>query len=104
MPGGKPYATIYGVNHIYLTGQLICQDDAETSIVAEFLPRHIESTRAEPGCVSFEVHQSDDPLVWDVAEQFRDAVSFRLHQARVSASEWGQATAAIKRSYSVTGE
>lgn len=91
------------MNNIFLTGQLICQGDGEIAIVAEFLPRHIELTRAEPGCVSFEVNQTVDPLAWDVSECFRDAGSFELHQARVKSSEWGRATAGIKRSYSVSG-
>lgn len=88
---------------INLTGQLICQGDDEIAVVAGLIPRHIELTRAELGCISFEVNQTDDPRVWDVTESFQDADSFHLHQARVKANEWGRATAGIKRSYSVTG-
>ncbi|MBP2372632.1 putative quinol monooxygenase [Paeniglutamicibacter psychrophenolicus] len=91
------------MNSINLTGQLICQNDEEIAVVTEFLPRHIELTRAEPGCISFEVNQTDNPQVWDVAECFQNADSFALHQTRVNASEWRRATAGIKRSYSVTG-
>jgi quinol monooxygenase YgiN len=91
------------VNNIILTGQLICQGDDEIAVVTEFLPRHVELTRAEPGCISFEVNQTGDPRVWDVSECFQDARSFELHQARVKASQWGRATAGIKRSYSVSG-
>lgn len=61
------------MNNIFLTGQLICHDVDEIAIVVEFLPKHIELTRAELGCVFFEVNQTDDPMVWDVAECFRDA-------------------------------
>lgn len=95
--------TLDVVSSIELTGQLICRDEEQIAVVAEFLPRHIELTRAEPGCISFEVNQAGDPLVWDVAERFHDADSFHLHQARVKASEWGRATAGIKRNYSVSG-
>ncbi|MDQ0279439.1 quinol monooxygenase YgiN [Arthrobacter silviterrae] len=91
------------MNTITLTGQLICQDEGELAIVAKQLPRHIEATRAEPGCISFEVTQTEDPLVWDVSECFQDVLSFEFHQARVKASEWGRATAGIKRSYLVSG-
>ena len=91
------------MNNIFLTGQLICQGDGEIAIVTDFLPRHIDLTRAEPGCVFFEVNQTVDPLVWDVSECFQDAGSFELHQARVKSSEWGRATAGIKRCYSVSG-
>lgn len=91
------------MDHIFLTGQLICQGEYETLIVTEFLPRHVELTRAELGCISFEVNPTDDPLVWEVSECFQDAVSFEAHQARVRSSDWGRATAGIKRSYSVSG-
>ncbi|AIY00186.1 hypothetical protein ART_0587 [Arthrobacter sp. PAMC 25486] len=86
-----------------LTGELLCDGPEQLAAVVEHLPRHIELTRAEPGCLSFEVAQTDDPFVWDVSERFQDAVAFELHQARVAASEWGCATAGIKRNYSVTG-
>lgn len=109
--GHRPYfgvvlvrVRIIVVNNVFLTGLLICQSDGETAIVAEFLPRHLELTRAEPGCISFEVSPTGDPLVWDVAECFQNADSFELHQARVRASEWGRARAGIKRRYSVWGQ
>lgn len=92
-----------GMTKIHLTGQLLCNDDAEVTVVSEFLPRHIDLTRAEPGCISFEVHQTTDPRIWDVAECFQDAHSFETHQSRVKASEWGRATSGILRSYSVLG-
>lgn len=95
--------TILVVKNIDLTGQLTCEGDDEIAVVTEFLPRHIELTRAEPGCISFEVNQTGDPRVWDVAECFQDVDSFHLHQERVKASVWGRATAGIKRIYSVTG-
>lgn len=88
---------------INLTGQLICRNNEEVSIVEAYLPRHVELTRSELGCISFQVNPTDDPRVWEVAESFKDAVSFTSHQERVKASEWGQATAAIKRDYSVSG-
>lgn len=88
---------------IILTGQLICQGDDEIALVKELLPAHTELTRAEPGCLSFEVAPSGDPNIWDVSERFQDAESFARHQARVKDSEWGRATAGIKRSYSVSG-
>lgn len=91
------------MENIKLVGQLICRDDTEVALVEKHLARHIELTCAEPGCLAFEVVQTEDPMVWNVAEHFQDADSFYLHQARVRASAWGRATAAIKRSYTVTG-
>lgn len=91
------------MENIKLAGQLICQDTNEAAIVEEHLPGHIALTRAEPGCISFEVKRSTSPLVWNVEEVFKDAESFHFHQARVKSSEWGHATASIKRDYAVTG-
>lgn len=88
---------------IRLTGQLICENANEVAVVMEFLATHIALTRAEPGCISFEVEQSPNPLIWAVAELFQDAESFAIHQARVKVSEWGRATAGIERNYTVIG-
>ncbi len=87
---------------IRLTGQLICSNEGQAALVAAHLPDHIRMTRAEPGCVSFEVQQSADPLVWEVAEVFSDRAAFEAHQARTAASAWGQATKGIERQYVIT--
>lgn len=97
------HGRIHFMNAIILTGQLICQGDDEIALVKEFLPLHLELTRAEPGCISFEVAPSGDPNIWDVSECFQDGESFLHHQMRVKASEWGHATADIERNYSISG-
>jgi len=86
---------------IELTGRLLCADLDDSETVARYLPRHIELTRAEAGCLRFEVEQSEDPLVWTVAELFVDQTAFEAHQARVGSSEWGTATAGIERDYAI---
>lgn len=86
---------------IQLTGILICANDEQAAIVATQLPRHIELTRAEAGCIRFDVTPTDDPLVWDVAELFATEDAFRAHQERVAASAWRAATAGIERKYSI---
>ncbi|GAA5149113.1 hypothetical protein GCM10025768_11810 [Microbacterium pseudoresistens] len=88
---------------VTLTGLLVCRSDAEADAVREHLAAHIDLTRAEAGCVSFDVAATDDPLVWSVAEHFRDAEAFRAHQRRVAESAWGRATEGIERRYSVAG-
>lgn len=88
---------------VTLTGQLICKDAAEASRVRAALADHIRLTRAEPGCLSFEVVQTDDPLVWQVDEAFTDAPAFTAHQTRASTSEWAAQTAGIERKYKVNG-
>ncbi|NLE78632.1 MAG: antibiotic biosynthesis monooxygenase [Rhodococcus sp.] len=84
---------------IELTGWLVCADGEEVEIVERYLPRHIELTREEAGCLHFEVVQTEDPLVWSVAERFADQSAFDAHQKRVKASDWGRATAGIERDY-----
>ena len=88
---------------VVLSGVLVCRSDAEVAIVQRVLDRHVELTRAEPGCVSFTVEQTGDPRVWQVDEVFTDAAAFRLHGERAGLSEWGQETAGIERRYTVQG-
>lgn len=91
------------MSDVHLTGQLVCKNEDEARIVAVHLPEHIERTRAEPGCLSFTVTPSDDPLIWMVEERFEDRRVFELHQKRVAGSEWGRVTAGIERRYAVEG-
>lgn len=88
---------------VRLTGFLRCTSMAEVETVQRHLPDHVRLTRAEPGCISFEVTQTDDPLVWRVEELFADQAAFDFHQQRTRASEWFTATSAIAREYGITG-
>lgn len=88
---------------IRISGQLICADTAEAALVTAHLPAHVAATRAEAGCLSFEVTQAG-PRVWDVAETFADRTAFDAHQARAATSPWAAATAGIRRAYTITEE
>ncbi|MBB4007095.1 putative quinol monooxygenase [Allorhizobium taibaishanense] len=69
------------------------------------LPLHIELTRAEPGCLSFQVTPCPDvPGRFLVAESFADQTSFEAHQARTKASAWFAATQGIARDYQIRTE
>lgn len=87
---------------VCLSGDLICASAAEAAIVRQYLPEHIRLTRAEPGCLSFEVTQSGDSMIWRVAERFADRAAFDAHQTRTRASDWWAATAAIRREFRVS--
>ncbi|MBR3371232.1 MAG: antibiotic biosynthesis monooxygenase [Rhodobacteraceae bacterium] len=87
---------------VTLIGTLRCVDDAQAGIVRRHLPEHTRLTRAEAGCLQFDVTPTDDPLVWDVSERFATRAAFDAHQTRAKASAWGQATAGIPRSYTLT--
>ncbi len=86
---------------IRLRGHLICQTPDEAAAVRAHLPAHIALSRAEPGCLAFEVDPTDDPLTFDVMETFRTRTDFDAHQARTRASPWFAATRDILRDFRV---
>ncbi|MCV6587170.1 MAG: antibiotic biosynthesis monooxygenase [Marinibacterium sp.] len=72
--------------------------------VRDALAEHIRLTRAEPGCLAFDVTEDPDhPGRFAVAERFVDAAAFAAHQARAGASDWARITDGIARHYTVTG-
>ncbi|MDO5657671.1 MAG: GNAT family N-acetyltransferase [Paracoccus sp. (in: a-proteobacteria)] len=83
---------------IELTGRLSARDDAEAARIRALLPAHIEATRAEPGCLRFDVEEVGARL-WQVDELFTDDDAFAAHQTRAGGSAWGQGTAAAPRDY-----
>ncbi|MEM7430042.1 MAG: antibiotic biosynthesis monooxygenase [Pseudomonadota bacterium] len=73
--------------------------------VAEALPLHIELSRAEPGCIFFNVDPCPAvPGRFLVSESFVDRRSFDAHQTRTRASAWATVTAGIPREYEITEE
>lgn len=87
---------------VRLSGFLLCASAEDIQLVETHLPEHLRLTRAEAGCISFDVTQTDDPLIWRVEELFVDRAAFDFHQQRTRASEWFAATSAIPRDYEVT--
>ena len=86
---------------IRLKGHLICLSEDEAKTVRVHLADHIRMSRAEPGCLSFDVTQTDDPLIWDVQESFRTRDDFDAHQTRTRASPWFEATRHILRDFRI---
>ncbi|MEH7826946.1 putative quinol monooxygenase [Gemmobacter denitrificans] len=84
---------------IRLRGQLICMTDQDRETVLSHVQDHITLTRAEPGCLSFEITETDDPMTFEVMESFRDRASFDAHQARTRDSVWFAATRHILRDF-----
>jgi quinol monooxygenase YgiN len=84
---------------IRLRGQLICMTKDEAQAVRAHLAEHVRLTRAEPGCLSFDIANGDDPMIWEVMEAFRDRASFDAHQTRTRASAWFAATRSILRDF-----
>lgn len=70
--------------------------------VKEALPTHIANTRAEKGCLRFEVTESaEEEGKFIVYEEFESDEAFQFHQKRTKASEWGERTKNISRHYRV---
>lgn len=90
---------------IALNGFLICRTLEEADRVSQILPEHIRLTRAESGCLRFEVFRSQaDPVRFAVSELFRDREAFDAHQARAAETIWARATKGIPRDYRITEE
>ena len=85
-----------------LTGQLICTSAAQMRQVVTHLQDHVTLTRAEPGCLHFDVSPTPDPLIWQVDEAFADHEAFAAHQSRTAASVWASATSDIRREFRQT--
>lgn len=85
---------------VSLTGTLTCGPE-DAQIVREALPEHIRLSRAEPGCLRFDVTETA-PGVFSVSEEFVDRSAFEAHQTRTRASAWWAATGHIPRDFQVT--
>lgn len=84
-----------------LRGYLVCATDAEAQAIRAHVAEHIRLSRAEPGCLTFDILETDDPLVWEVMEAFRTRADFDAHQARTRDSHWFAATRGILRDFRV---
>jgi len=86
---------------VTLEGYVIAGLEDLPAIEAE-LPKHIELTRQEPGCLVFEVSQDvKTPNRFNVYEEFVDRDSFDAHQVRVKASRWGVVSARLEKHYHI---
>jgi quinol monooxygenase YgiN len=93
------------MSRIALTGFLICRSLEEADRLSLLLAEHIRLTRAEPGCLKFEVFRSHaDPVRFAVSEVFRDREAFDAHQVRAKDTVWAKATTGIPRDYKITEE
>ncbi len=84
---------------IRLHGQMLCPP-ARRAEVRAALPAHIRLTRAEPGCMAFEVTETETGFA--VREAFATRADLAAHQDRVLRSAWGRITAGLPRDYTIT--
>ncbi|GEM76730.1 putative quinol monooxygenase [Vibrio sagamiensis] len=91
------------MSKITLKGYILVPEQ-DLQIVKRELSNHKKLTLKEQGCISFSVSEnSDNPLRFDVFEEFVDKAAFEQHQARVKSSYWGKVTLNVKRHYKILG-
>ena len=86
---------------IRLRGHLDCTTEEEVQAIRAHHQAHLALSRAEPGCLTFDITPTDDPMVWEVMEAFRTRADFDAHQARTRESAWFAATRSILRDFRV---
>jgi len=87
---------------VILQGYIIVPDDDLDTITAA-LVGHIELTRAEQGCLLFNVTVDDkNQNKFNVHEEFVNQSAFDKHQLRVKQSNWGGVTTQVERHYHIS--
>ncbi|AVO39202.1 putative quinol monooxygenase [Pukyongiella litopenaei] len=87
---------------VALSGMMTCAPH-EVAAVLQALPRHLRLSRAEAGCLAFEVTQSPhDPCRFLVSERFTDRAAFEAHQQRTRNSAWWRVTGHMARDFRVS--
>ena len=88
---------------VTLTGYITAPEERIGAIRAG-LAEHIRLTRAEPGCISFDVSENPGiPGRFHVSEEFADSAAFRAHQTRAAGSAWAKISEGLPRQYEVRG-
>ncbi|EOX4259815.1 TPA: putative quinol monooxygenase [Vibrio cholerae] len=76
--------------------------ESDLELVKNELVNHKRLTLEEVGCITFSVTEnSENPLRFDVYEEFTDKAAFEHHQKRVKASNWGKVTVNVERYYEI---
>jgi putative acetyltransferase len=84
---------------VALHGKLLCADVSQMMTALSLLPDHIALSRAEAGCLRFDIAQDDNPLHWSLSEVFTDAAAFAAHQTRTADSVWGSDSVGMARNF-----
>jgi quinol monooxygenase YgiN len=74
--------------------------DERRDAVLEALPEHIDLTRSEQGCLTFNIEIEANHL--SVEEIFTDDAAFKAHQARVFGTQWAVVTVGLERHYEIS--
>jgi quinol monooxygenase YgiN len=87
---------------VQLTGHIDVPPERMAAIKAAVID-HIALTRAEAGCISFEVTPCPDVKGrFLVNETFINQAAFDYHQTRTGASPWAKISKGLPRAYEIT--
>ncbi len=86
---------------VSVKGFLRCETAEQAARLRDALPEHKRLTLEEPGCVSFVVSETADPLVWQVDEVFADRAAFDAHVVRLRAADWSRDSEGVIRDFEV---
>lgn len=90
------------MTEVILQGYILVPAEDLKLVLLE-LPRHIELTRQEAGCIVFQVERDpEDHHRFNVYEKFSNQQAFEAHQARVKQSHWGMITKNVERHYKIS--
>lgn len=87
---------------IRLTGTVTCKTPDDRRVIETYIPDHIRLSRAEPGCLTFDVVQTADPMIWHLDETYTDQAAFDAHQTRNRASIWWQLSQNFVRDFKIS--
>ncbi len=87
------------MSKVILEGYVLVTD-SDLAAVKNELENHIKLTRQEEGCLIFEVSQDDKNINrFNVYEEFVSQDAFKLHQQRLSRTEWGKVSSRLEKHY-----
>ncbi len=84
---------------VQLTGRMTAPPERCDEVRAA-MGEHIRLTRAEAGCLYFELRETENG-VFEVSELFQSRAAFDAHQTRTRASAWFRITGDLPRDYDV---
>ena len=77
------------MSQVTLAGFLVCRSLEEADRVSQLLPEHIRLTRAEPGCLRFDIlRDNDDPCKFFFCEVYRDEAARLSHRDTPQFGMW----------------
>ncbi|MBR9872765.1 MAG: antibiotic biosynthesis monooxygenase [Vibrionaceae bacterium] len=89
------------MSKVILKGYILVPEP-ELALIKSELESHTGLTLQEPGCITFRVTENaENPLRFDVYEEFINEDAFEAHQKRVKESHWGKVTINVERHYGI---